>query len=582
MFYSVPELTDKFLSLFPHRQDYLFAKHHQPGDSPEWRTESRHPLSDRLIIQGSSLYGVRFGSETAYSLIDIDRGSPYHPARDRMAIQKIMGLLEPLGICAWFATTSSYSGGIHLWLPLPEKIKSWKLATAIATLLENGGYPVRDGQLEVFPNIRDFDPIKPNLFRGHRLPLQAGSYVIGGANRGNWEPNSSSPELFCHYWDFCKAKNDVQPQQLEQILKAAKRKRWQVSGKANKFLNDLNAEIEPGWTGNGQTNRLLGRIAMRAYCFGHILLSSTTFITGQALIDAIVDVATGLPGYADYCRHQHEIRQRAEEWADCIERSHYFPYRSRRSGESSDQGNSDRGQLGEASDQGDKLTTNQRRSLDARQRISDAIADMLNRGVLPTTTKERFLSLVSFGIGGETLYRHRDLWHPKHLWITPPDPLCFEEDGISLLAGGSSETTKPPSLLDTTARNQPTDKPFSDFVSSEIPITARNHTTDKASSDTTAKSDHQLKVERFMADHSEEIARISSYLRCLHTLDPEGEWSADPLLEMWRSHRFDMEGAAINALADYLKAYYQDLDAQALDYAAWEANQIIEQRGGER
>jgi hypothetical protein len=35
------------------------------------------------------------------------------------------------------------------------------------------------------------------------------------------------------------------------ILKAARRRQFRVTGKADKFLNDLNAEIEQGWTGAG-------------------------------------------------------------------------------------------------------------------------------------------------------------------------------------------------------------------------------------------------------------------------------------------------------------------------------------------
>ena len=40
----------------------------------------------------------------------------------------------------------------------------------------------------------------------------------------------------------------------------------------------------------------------------------------------MVSVAIGLPGYQDYCSHQHEIHDRCEEWANCIEnKSKYFP-----------------------------------------------------------------------------------------------------------------------------------------------------------------------------------------------------------------------------------------------------------------
>ncbi|PZV10009.1 MAG: hypothetical protein DCF22_17575, partial [Leptolyngbya sp.] len=97
-FQSIQEWEDTFLSLFPHRHDYIWAEHPQPTAKPAWQTESRHPLSDRLILQGSYLYGVRFGPKTNYLLFDIDSGSLYHPRRDPFAIPRLVAALEGLGL----------------------------------------------------------------------------------------------------------------------------------------------------------------------------------------------------------------------------------------------------------------------------------------------------------------------------------------------------------------------------------------------------------------------------------------------------------------------------------------------------
>ena len=86
----VQELEDRFLALWPHRFDYLYAPHPAPGTTPQWQTETRHPLSDRLINQGTYLYGVRCGSLTQYAMLDIDSGSPYHPRRDPLGIARIL------------------------------------------------------------------------------------------------------------------------------------------------------------------------------------------------------------------------------------------------------------------------------------------------------------------------------------------------------------------------------------------------------------------------------------------------------------------------------------------------------------
>lgn len=98
-----------------------------------------------------------------------------------------------------------------------------------------------------------------------------------------------------------------------------------LSNKAEKFLNDLNAEIAIGWTGGGQTNRLLGRITMRAYVFGHVLGASKP-LTGDALVGHVMQTAQNLPGFTLWCRHQNDLEAKVKDWARCIEASHYFHY----------------------------------------------------------------------------------------------------------------------------------------------------------------------------------------------------------------------------------------------------------------
>ncbi len=183
----VQEWTDGFLTLFPHRYDYIWAEHPNPGAKVEWKTETRHPLSDRLIRQGSYLYGIRFGAEASYCLLDIDAGSAYHPNRDPFAISRIVAALEPLGLVSHLLCTSSYSGGLHLYFPFPNAQSSWQLAIAITTLLENAGFRLNPGQLEAFPNPRPYIiEGAPSLFNAHRLPLQAGSYLLNHEFQPIW------------------------------------------------------------------------------------------------------------------------------------------------------------------------------------------------------------------------------------------------------------------------------------------------------------------------------------------------------------------------------------------------------------
>ena len=452
-FHYVSEWKDEFLSLFPHRYDYIYASHSIPGSAPNWQTESRHPLSDRILQQGAYLFGVRFGKTTNYCLLDIDAGSLYHPQRDRFAINRILASLEPLGLVHAVRCTSSYSGGLHLYLPFAEAQSTWELTGAVSTLLENAGFRLTPGQLELFPNPRPYyvDGCS-SLFNAHRLPLQAGSYLLNQDLQPIWSDQST----FVQHWRFAEQRNTLDRKTIQQILKQFQRKRYRISGKAEKFLNDLNAEIERGWTGRGQTNRLLGRITLRTYIFQHIL-SGHEPLVGQALVEEIVNTAKSLPGYAEWCQHQHEIEHRATEWARCIEASRYFHYGDAQ-GKYKPKTDTD-----SEFEESKPLSWNQRQSQAARDRIRQAIADLLNQNSLPSNATARFHALTQYGIGGASLYRHRDLWHPNHLsndvQSNNPSEPPFPVDSDRLASTGKNST----SLLFQTDGNCPPNQELSDL-----------------------------------------------------------------------------------------------------------------------
>lgn len=396
----MPEKDDSFLALFPHRYDYIYAPHPGPEERPQWQTESRHPLSDRLIQQGAYLYGVRFGSKTQYCLLDIDVGSAYHPNQDPLAANRIVDALEALGLTSYVACTSSYSQGLHLYFPFEVAQNAWQISAAVTALLENQGFQCQPGHLEIFPNRKLYlvdEP--PNLFNAHRLPLQAGSYLLNA----EMQPIQSSHSAFIRQWQRCQQRNVVSDEILQQVLKQTHRRRHCVSHRADKFLNDLNAEIEPGWTGKGQTNYLLGRITMRTYVFHHVMYGGMP-LNGEALVATIVAVAQSLPGYRDWCNHQHEIHHRAAEWARSVENSHYFPYGTHKGKYKAKTQPITSGAV--------EKTWNEQRAQTAQDKIRIAVADLATLGQLPDQVTARFKKLVEYGIGGSTLYKYKALWHP--------------------------------------------------------------------------------------------------------------------------------------------------------------------------
>ena len=407
-FEYVREWDDEFLKLFPHRFDYIYALHPEPGTKPDWKTQSNHPLSDRLIRQGAYLYGVRFGAQTNYLMLDIDSSSIYHPRRDEFAIHRIQAALEPLGLVCNVACTSSYSGGIHVYFPFTEPQSSWEIALVATTLLENAGFKIAPGLLEIFPNPKGYVAEgNKSLYAAHRLPLQAGSYILNQ----DWAQTISHQSTFVTNWKFAQARNDINSLQLTQILKQARRKQYRISGNAQKFLNDLNAEIELGWTEPGQTNHLLGRIAMREYIFRHVIDGGKP-LAGQTLAAAISQVARSLPGFDQWCNHRNELEQKAAYWVRSVEASPYYHYGHGKKLEIA--------QLEEPAEP--KINWNQQQTDNARQRITAAISDLLNKNALPVQAKARCIALSAYSISATTLYKHKNLWHPDFLLNSTNSP----------------------------------------------------------------------------------------------------------------------------------------------------------------
>ena len=450
--FSPVKETSGLLGLFPHRWDFLYAKHTKPGETPEWKTENRYPLSDRKILEGRELYGVRFDSETKYLLLDIDAGSVYHPRRDKFAIGRMTDALQSIGLENFVAITSSYSGGLHLYFPFEEPVMSWQIAGAAAWFLQCKGFVIEPGLLEIFPNPNNFDPQLGlfTKFNGHRLPLQIGSYLIDE----NWQLTHTTPEKFVKEWEFTQRRNAPDYRAIEWGAgKFNQRRRRALSFKAQKFLEDLNQCIEPGWSGYGQTNFLLGRITLRAYVFGHVLAGTDKPLSGDALVNEIVRTAVSLPGYETYCRHQNDIYSRAEDWARCAENhSRYWPYG----------GNRKKLQV-EAEPENSFPGWNRWQENRARERICFAIADQLNRESWPSGTTERFQVLVAYGLSGETLYRHRDLWHPEAIgkFSTGNEALSHTPEGAGL--EGAAPSKGSPNLLIEAGVNPDSTKPLGGF-----------------------------------------------------------------------------------------------------------------------
>ncbi|MEO0377769.1 MAG: hypothetical protein AAF329_24865 [Cyanobacteria bacterium P01_A01_bin.17] len=186
----------------------------------DWMTVNNYPLKPRVLWKrwqdAATQIGVRFGSSTQYAVIDIDKGSPH---LNSTAIAGIKEALETIGIVRVINLRSSWSGGLHLYCPLPEAVNTFNLAIALKGCLSAHGFDLKDGHLETMPNVKAYGRswVKEFVeYQGHRLPLQPGSGSM--LLNDQFQPVSDKLERLFWTWEFCSTQQD--PELLAMALAA--------------------------------------------------------------------------------------------------------------------------------------------------------------------------------------------------------------------------------------------------------------------------------------------------------------------------------------------------------------------------
>ncbi len=388
----------RFASLW-HPWDFIQAPIPALGHKPNWERITTYPLEPRPLFRRwrstAHLIGVSFGDTTQYCLLDIDLHSQYHPQRHPEALRKLLFVLEGIGLVRPLIVCSSASGGLHIYFPLPDPVKTFHLAHLLRQTLEQAGLEIKAGQLEIFPNTKTWKPQGQgiSLYNAHRLPLQQDSYLLDT----DLNPQSNHLEPFLAQWDL--AANHQDPETLEQAI-ASLRIQTKItplnqtrSRKAEDWYQDEKARIQQGWTGPSQTNSLLLSIGR----FGRVFEG----LASQELLDYMVQTATQLPGYQQHCQHRHQIQQRCQDWQTQIE-AWYTPYRSHPSREQP------------------KGPSNETRSQQAQERIKAAVATLEEQNELPAGIRNRTQAIAAQGISRQTLYKYKHLWHPDYYSACEP------------------------------------------------------------------------------------------------------------------------------------------------------------------
>ena len=399
-----------------------------------WETITKHAIDPRELWlrwqDADQIVGVRFGSSTLYGMIDLDVSSIYHPYQDAEALRLIQASLETIGITRTFLTQSSFSGGLHLWLPLPEEVPTFWLGAAIKQCLETQGFTVKQGQLEVFPNCKAFArPGQFTEYQGHRLPLQpeTGAQILdNGLN-----PMTGELDRFFSWWDQCAngQDTDLLRQAITQAEHNKKQFRRRNSSVVDSWRNALEFDISEGWTDHGQTNHLLKQIA----CYGVVFIG----LKGEALIEYVQRIATNCSGYEQWCRHQHEIALRCAVWARAAE-GYYWALGTEgiRRGEIH--------KLEGANSIVRLHRVNQARSEDAQARITAAYEQLKSEGRLPggKTARENLI-VQEARCSKQTTRKYLHLWYPEQDNL---QPVCTPDVETGSNEFGSASIKPPESL----------------------------------------------------------------------------------------------------------------------------------------
>src|ERR1700737_4241475 len=93
--------------------------------------------------------GARAGKTTRFAVFDINSKSQYHNKKE---LHRLMSALMDSGLAEPRLYRSSDSGGWHLYIFFDEPVPALELHRVLVQLLRAGGFTIKKGTLEVFPN----------------------------------------------------------------------------------------------------------------------------------------------------------------------------------------------------------------------------------------------------------------------------------------------------------------------------------------------------------------------------------------------------------------------------------------------
>ncbi len=378
-----------FASFFPYSWKFIYAKNVDRTHKPEWKTETRYPITGRQLYDywaaPDTLIGVRFDSQTEYAMLDIDKGSPYHPHNNHEKFKTVLQALEEIGLVRPLIIQSSHSEGLHIYYPLWQAVSSFGIACAIKSCLQKNNCEIAAGVIESFPNTKKYN----SEYNGHRLPLQTGSYLLNN----DLQIIGRDLNQFVETWLTVQEQQDLDL--LKQAIAEAKANYQppKDNRKTIQWREDLEKQIQQGWTGQGQSNQLL-------YLMGKYARVFLGCEEDELIAEYISKTARAAAGFTKFCGDIKRLEQKAKDIAKwCLK--HHFPFGSKK-GEQTESENANT-ETQKAQKQAERL-----------ERIRTTANELNKTGEMPETIRGMAQAIAKTAkVSVETLYENKQLWHPE-------------------------------------------------------------------------------------------------------------------------------------------------------------------------
>ncbi|MEA5487623.1 MULTISPECIES: hypothetical protein [Pseudanabaena] len=382
-------VAQTFASFFPYSWNFIYAKNIDRTSKPEWKTETRYPITGRRLYDywadNETLIGVRFDNQTEYAMLDIDKGSPYHPNNNYEKFKTVLLALEDIGLVRPLIVQSSHSEGLHIYYPLWQEVPSFGIACAIKSCLQKNNCEIASGIIESFPNTKKYD----SEYNGHRLPLQTGSYQLDN----DLQIIGRDLNQFVETWLTVQEQQDIDL--LKQAIAEAKANYQppKDNRKTIQWREDLEKQIQQGWTGQGQSNELL-------YLMGKYARVFLGCEEDEAIVEYITKTARAAAGFLKFCGDIKRLEQKAKDIAKWCMKNH-FPFGSKK-GEQTENEN-EKTETQKAQKQAERL-----------ERIRTSVNELNKAGEMPETIRGMAQAIAKTAkVSVETLYENKQIWHPE-------------------------------------------------------------------------------------------------------------------------------------------------------------------------